>query len=66
MWPVAPKTSHVFWVGGLVSEGGSVEEGRRSFGLLARRVLGERTAGELAIDDVRYGREGMKVRIVGR
>ena len=49
MWPVAPKTSHIFCVGGFVSEGGSVLVGRCSFGLRSRREFGERTAGELAI-----------------
>lgn len=44
MWPVAPKMSHIFCAGGLVSEGGSVEAGRRSFESLARVVLGERTS----------------------
>lgn len=35
MWPVAPKTSHTLGVGGLESDGGSVEDGRRSFELEA-------------------------------
>jgi len=33
MWPVAPKTTHTFWVGGLDSEGGSVDCGRRRRGV---------------------------------
>jgi hypothetical protein len=65
MCPVAPKMSHVFWIGGLVSDGGSVEEGRCSFGLLARRELGERTAGELAIGVSRLRARGSHGRAVG-
>ena len=41
MWPVAPKTSQVFWVGGLSGPGGRVELGRCKRGLEARRAVGD-------------------------
>lgn len=45
MCPVAPNISHTLGVEGLVSLGGSVVAGRRSFGLLMRTDRGQ--SGEL-------------------
>lgn len=35
MWPVAPKISHTFCLGGFVELGGSVVDGSWSFGLVS-------------------------------